>query len=416
MIWKKIVEAGTMLRSGMILMIRKEARNGKSAYTIGKQLGISKNTARKYIERGEDKPPPNDRFSKLDTYKSLLHSLMSQGIFNCVVLLERLQGVGYEGGITILKEYVHPFRPARALPAVRRYETPPGKQAQMDWGICHYQDAQGGLHKVPAFVIILGNSRMRYVEFTSRCDLNSLQRCMVNAFAYYGGMPQEILTDNMKTVVTGREAGKPIWNTRFADFTVDMGFTPKVCRVRSPQTKGKVERLVRYVKENVLPGRRFEDLDDLNRQAVAWCRDANGKVHHTTGKIPLQALVDEKLLELPSKVKLDQYRWEDRIVTHDGMVSFNGIRYGVPWQYSGKEVRVRLYEGSLEICYGDVLLARHKAQYRSGNVITLHGQYHGLTERNGIAVPLPCAKQQAGTVEIRELSIYDRLLGGASNG
>jgi hypothetical protein len=195
-----------------------------------------------------------------------------------------------------------------------------------------------------------------------------------------------------------------------------MGFTPKVCRVRSPQTKGKVERLVRYVKENFLPGRRFEDLDDLNRQAVAWCRDANGKVHHTTGKIPLQALASEKLLELPSQAKLDQYRWEDRIVTHDGMVSFDGIRYGVPWQYSGKEVRVRLYEGSLEICNGGVLLARHKAQYRSGNVIMLHGQYHGLTERNGIPVPLPCAKQQAGTVEIRELSIYDRLLGGASNG
>jgi transposase len=155
------------------------------------------------------------------------------------------------------------------LPAVRRYETPPGKQAQMDWGICHYQDAQGSLHKVPTFVIILGNSRMKYVEFTSRCDLNSLHRCIVNAFAYYGGMPQEILTDNMKTVVTGREAGKPIWNTRFADFAADIGFTPKVCRVRSPQTKGKVERLVRYVKENFLPGRRFEDLDDLNRQVVA---------------------------------------------------------------------------------------------------------------------------------------------------
>ena len=71
---------------------------------------------------------------------------------------------------------MHPYRPAKALPAVRRYETPAGKQAQMDWGICHYTDSSGTLHKVPAFVMILGKSRVKYTEFTSRCDLSSLER------------------------------------------------------------------------------------------------------------------------------------------------------------------------------------------------------------------------------------------------
>lgn len=279
-----------MLRSGTILMIREKAQGGKSAYAIGKELGISKNTARKYIEREESSPPETNRFSKLDAYKPQLHELMNQGIFNCVVLLERLQAAGYDGGITVLKEYVHPCRPAKALPAVRRYETPAGKQAQMDWGICHYTDSSGTLHKVPVFVMILGKSRVKYTEFTSRCDLSSLERCIVNAFSYFGGMPENVLTDNMKTVVTGREAGKPIWNTRFADFAAELGFVPKVCRIRSPQTKGKVERLVRYVKDNFLPGRQFENLEDLNRQALCWCRQADEKVHHTTGKIPMQEL------------------------------------------------------------------------------------------------------------------------------
>ncbi|PMZ49137.1 IS21 family transposase, partial [Pseudomonas sp. FW306-2-11AC] len=90
---------------------------------------------------------------------------------------------------------------------------------------------------------------------------------MLNAFLYFGGVPKEVLTDNMKTVVAGREAGKVIWNAQFADFAVEMGFVPKVCRVRMPQTKGKVERLVRYVKENFFPGRSFTDLEDLNQQA-----------------------------------------------------------------------------------------------------------------------------------------------------
>jgi len=341
---------------------------------------------------------------------------MSQGIFNCVVLLERLKNAGYDGGVTILKEYVHPFRPAKALPAVRRFETPSGEQAQMDWGICQYTDSSGTLHKVPAFVMILGSSRVKYVEFASRCDLNSLQRCMVNAFSYFGGVPKEVLTDNMKTVVVGRQAGMPIWNTRFEDFAVDIGFTPKVCRVRSPQTKGKVERLVHYVKNNFLPGRKFEDLTDLNYQALAWCRSADGKVHGTTGKVPLQELDSEGLQSLPLQPVLDKYRWETRIVTRDGMVSFDGVRYGVPWQYSGKEVQVRLCSGCIEICYGEVLLAKHKAQYRSGKIIYLQGQYAGLSERKGIAAPYPCAEQRNCTVEVRELSVYDQLLGGVSHG
>jgi hypothetical protein len=98
------------------------------------------------------------------------------------------------------------------------------------------------------------------------------------------------------------------------------------------------------------------------------------------------------------------------------MVSFDGIRYGVPWQYSGKEVQVRLCSGCVKIYYGEVLLARHKAQYRSGSILYLPGQYEGLSERKGIAAPYPCAQQRNNAVEVRELSLYDQLLGGASLG
>ena len=209
----------------------------------------------------------------------------------------------------------------------------------------------------------------------------------MNAFNYFGGVPNEILTDNMKTVVVGREAGKVIWNTQFSDFAVDIGFVPKVCRVRTPQTKGKVERLVRYVKENFFPGRHFTDLNDLNLQVLNWCRNADSKTHGTTGKIPLTELASEHLQPLPEQMVLDRYRWETRTVTREGLVSFDGIRYGVPWQYSGKEVQVRLYKGNLEIYYNEILLAKHPAQHRAGNIVWLQGQYRGLAERHGIAVP-----------------------------
>ena len=126
-----------MIRSGLILMIKDLAGKGKSAYAIGQEIGISKNTARKYMEQADRQHGLKgvSKGSKLDPYKPQLNEWMEQGIFNCVVLLERLRELGYDGGMSILKAYVHPYRPAKATPAVRRYETPSGKQAQMDWGI-----------------------------------------------------------------------------------------------------------------------------------------------------------------------------------------------------------------------------------------------------------------------------------------
>jgi len=223
-----------MIRSGTINMIREKAQKGKSAYAIGKELGISKNTAKKYMSqpKAEHGLKGRTRPSKLDPFKPKINEMMGNGIFNCVVILERLKDMGYTGGITIIKDYVNPFRPARNAPAVRRYETLPGKQAQMDWGITHYIDEMGIIHKTPAFIMILSNPRTKYVEFTKRCDLYTLLRCMVNAFEYYGGVPEVVLTDRMKTVINGSEAGKPIWNSRFEEFAADMGFVPKVCRAQ----------------------------------------------------------------------------------------------------------------------------------------------------------------------------------------
>ena len=403
-----------MIRSGLILMIRQKAQSGQSLYAIGKEMGISKNTAKKYVT---ESPKCHDlkgrtRPSKLDSYKSSIDTMIANGIFNCVVIRERLQAMGYDVGITIIKDYVQGMRPARNSPAVRRYETPPGKQVQMDWGIVHYIDEHGTIHKTPAFVMILGHSRVKYVEFTKRCDFYSLIRCIVNAFEYFGGVPQIVLTDRMKTVIDGSEAGKPLWNKRFEDFASDMGFIPKVCRPRRPQTKGKVERFVEYVKDNFLPGRQFKDVDDLNCQAIAWCQTVDSRRHGTTGEIPLEALQQEPLLALAAKEVRDKYRWEIRKVTRDGFISFDGAKYGVPWQYSGRELRVRVCGEWFEAYDGEVRIVQHKVEYASGRIVWLKGQYEGLAERNGIAAPFSYARKIDGaSVEVRPLSIYDQIAG-----
>lgn len=257
---------------------------------------------------------------------------------------------------------------------------------------------------------------MKYVEFASRCDLRSLMRCMMNAFVYYGGVPREVLTDNMKTVITGREDGKPVWNPQFEAFAHDIGFTPKVCQPRRPQTKGKVERLVRYVKDSFFPGRYFRDIEDLNRQALDWCRKVDSRPNGTTGKAPLLALAEEELLPLPPKAIMDRYRFETRRVSREGLVSFDGIRYGVPWQYSGHEVQVRLLNGKIEIYDGLVMIAEHEAKHSTARILYLPGQYRGLKEQGGIAYPYPAAIKGPSPVEIRDIFVYDSLIGGAAHG
>ncbi len=399
-----------MIRSESISMIREKAQEGKNAYVIGKELGISKNTAKKYMERDSSEPAKYpSRGSKLDPYKPEIHRLMAAGVFNCVVIMERISELGYDGKISILKDYVSPFRPAKQIPATLRYETRPGYQAQMDWGICQYIDEQGIEHKVPAFAMILAYSRMRYVEFTKRCDLFSLERCILNAFEYFGGVPETVLTDNMKTVIIRRESGKPVWNSGFLDFSNDLGFVPKVCQVRRPKTKGKVERLVDYVKDNFMPGRTFTDIEDLNRQVMIWCEKVNAKASCTTGKTAYQALLEESLCGLPDLKITDRYRYESRLVSRDGFVSYDGVRYGVPWEYSGKKVTVRAKKGIIEVFNGLQVIATHKNEANSGRIIFLEGQYQGLAEKHGLTF-LPAARQTGVEVEKRSLTVYEDLL------
>lgn len=395
-------------------MIREKSLKGKSAYAISKEMGISKNTVRKYLDvNAPTKPRYPKRASKLDPFKPMIHACLEEGIFNCELIMERIAAAGYDGKISILKDYVRPFRPPKTIPAVKRYETEPGKQAQMDWGICSYDDGQR-VHKVPVFVIILGNSRTKYVEFTRRCDLFSLQHCILDALEYFGGVPETILTDNMKTVVDHREAGKPIWNPAFLDFANDMGFVPKACRVRRPQTKGKVERLVRYVKENFIPGRTFTDIADLNRQALQWCDRINERANGSTGRSAFDLLREESLLPLPNTALRARYRYESRRVSRDGFISYDGVRYGVPWEYSGRQLTVRAMSGKIEIFNGINRVAVHEIEPQSGSVIFLEGQYRGLAEKKGIVFPA-AAHLVEDPVEIRSLSFYDKLL-EVSNG
>jgi transposase len=397
-----------------VIRLHELQASGKSIREITRETGYSRNTIRKYL-RVDGIPEPRSRkkrVSKLDPFKSLLDQCLEKGIFNCEVLLRLLKERGYTGGITIIKDYVKPRRPPKHAPAVQRYETEAGYQAQVDWKICEYIDLNGEVRKIPVFAMVLGYSRAMYIEFTKRCDIHSFLRCLMNGLEYFGGVPKTMLTDQMKTVILGMgDDRKPRWHPLFEDFAAAIGLIPKVCRVRRPQTKGKVERSVQFIEQCFMPGRSFTDLGDLNRQARQWCDEQNRRIHGTTGERPIDRLAQEKLGMLPSPERWAKYRFEPRKVSRDGFVSYDGVRYGVPWQYSGREVRVRDINGFIEIYCEKQLIARHEKQYRSRMLVMCEGQYANLSTAQGYAYPKPQGVQiPVQDVEVRPLDVYEHLV------
>ena len=172
------------------------------------------------------------------------------------------------------------------------------------------------------------------------------------------GVPARILTDNMKSVVTGRDAeGHPVWNNEYADFMTAVGFETRLCKPRHPFTKGAVERLVKFVKDNFMAARTFGTLTDLNYEAIRWCDRQNSVYHDGVFCIPHEE--HEKhcrnttsVLEMTDNICL--YLCPERRISFDGFVNYEGRRFGVPYSYTGKTCRVSRQEFTLYIYTPDL--------------------------------------------------------------
>jgi len=357
---------------------------GLSIRTIARRLGISRNTVRKYLRSPgvpRFKPGPA-RPSKLEFHREYVLGRVRDGVENCVVLMRELREQGYAGSYTILKEFVQPLRVRSSVHATMRFETDPGEQAQVDFGSFPYRSAEGKERRVWGFVMLLSWSRMSYLEFVPRADVTTFIRCHLNGFERLGGITRRCLYDNAKLVVLRRDgSGQPVWNDRFLDFALRLGFEVRLCRPYRAQTKGRVESGIKYVKGNFWPSARFTDLADLNRQAQVWCDTvAAPRLHGTTHERPQDRWELEKphLQSLPGRERLVPFLREDRKVGRDGFVSWNRAHYGVPWTHAGKTVQVQAGHGVVELWLGDERIAVHPQATRPAQRLTLPGQWAGL--------------------------------------
>ncbi len=198
-------------------------------------------------------------------------------------LYEEVRATGYEGGCGRVREHVQTVRPREAADPVVRFETPPGRQGQVDFAT--FRVPWGRRHAL--LVVVLGHSRPLWLRFCPWQTMAVLQDGLENAFETFGGVPEELLFDQMRTVVVSddRLAGGGLeLNAEFLRFAVHWGFRVRSCRAR---TKGKVERPIRYVRESFFHGRDFVGDEDLNEQAERWLTGtANERRHGTTGERP----------------------------------------------------------------------------------------------------------------------------------
>jgi transposase len=400
-------------------------RQGLSISRISEITTFDRKTIRKYLLEA-DTPiygPRAPRPTMLDPFKDFLEEKLKTGAWNGVVLHRDLVGQGYKGGYTAIKDYLRPLRQEANRVATRRFETPPGRQAQVDWGDLGDVTASDGTKKrISTFVLTLGHSRAMFADLTTDQKLPTLLAMHERAFHELGGVPQEILYDNMKTVVIKTltfgtdERGEIRWHPGFLDFARYWGFTPRLCRPYRAQTKGKVEAGVKYIRRNFLCGRGADSLEDLSGQLRAWLFEvANARTHGTTHRIVSEAWEEEKahLQPIGARPPYPFAQEVTRRVSEDAFVAFRTNLYPAPWEAAGKEVRVRLVNEQVHILRDEQTLATHPLDTGRHQRIEGGALHAGMPFASGRShnKTMITITPSGPTVEQRSLDVYAEAAG-----
>lgn len=287
---------------------------GLSKAAIARLVGINRRTVNRWIATGQldrdletgevPRPVRKSPPAKLEPYKAIIEARLAQyPELTAVRLFEEIRAAGYTGGLTQLKVFIQQIRPKPGPEPVIRFETEPGAQAQVDFA--EFSFPWG---KRYALLVVLGYSRLLWLRFYAQQDMRALMAGLEEAFTFFGGVPREILFDQMASVITRDlrdQGGKLVENAEFLRFAAHWGFRVRACRPYRAKTKGKVERPIRYLRESFVYARDFVSDADLNAQAEEWLgRVANVRLHRTTRERPLDrfhAAEQTALLPLASR-------------------------------------------------------------------------------------------------------------------
>jgi transposase len=341
-------------------------QDGLHAAQIADILVLDPRTVAYWLAQEHYRPKrATPRSSKLDPFKADIVRMLDKYPYSAQQVWQRLREQGFEGGYSIVKAYVRRIRP-RQKPAFLKLAFAPGECAQVDWGSFGSVAVGQTWRRLSFFVMVLCYSRLLYVEFTVSQTMEHFLACHQHAFEAFGGVPQTVMVDNLKSAVLRRTLGQePMLNPKYKDFASHMGFTIAPCNVGKGNEKGRVENGVGYVKKNFLAGLDLPAFSALNPAAKHWLDTvANVRIHGETRQPPVDLWQKEKpyLGSLPPHpfdiATVSQVRASKQF-----RITVETNRYSVPAQFAGQLLTLKTYPDRLCLYQGENLIARHRRSY-----------------------------------------------------
>ena len=378
---------------------------GISERKIARSLGISRNTVKTILRQGK-KVGLTKAFSTTDltdimgplfelrqkneripgsaqTYLAANHEQITIWLSMPYMTVTQMVRLFTEQGKAVseasLRRYIRKHFPSMPDSTVH-LKTIAGRQAQVDFasvGLMKDPLSQK-MRKAHAFIMTLSHSRYRFVRFVFKQDIETWIDCHIRAFHFFGGVPETIMPDNLKSGVTTPDFYDPILNRAYGELEKHYGFVCDPTKVRMPRHKGKVERSVTIVRQQVLAGRTFKDIEDANAHALHWCRHEIAlRPTRTTGHAPWEMFIqEEKALLKP--LPLEDYEcpvWQELKVHRDHHVVFEGSFYSVPTHYIGKLIWVRASKRMVEVYLAHQKIKTHVRAHNRGQWVTDQQDY-----------------------------------------
>jgi transposase len=338
---------------------------GRQRLTVAqtsRALGLHPRTVAKWAGADQFRPRSGaPRPSKLDAFKPQIVRWLDAHPYSAQQIFQRLGEAGFDGGITIVKDYVHRIRP-RQQEAFLRLDFAPGECAQVDWGQWGTIGVGSTRRRLSFFLMVLSYSRRMYLEFTVSEQMEFFLACHENAFATFGGVPARLMVDNLKSAVLRRLVGiAPVLNPKYLDFSEHWGFEISPCNVRAGNEKGRVENGVGYVKKNLLEGLELPDFAAMQPQATTWVNTvADVRIHATTHERPIDRFEGERAqLRRLNPAGYDLARVCQVRATKQFRVPLDSNHYTVPSRYAGMPLTLKAHADRVCIYDGQQLIARH---------------------------------------------------------
>jgi transposase len=382
-----------MIEPDAVRQLRQLREQGWGTKRIARELGIARNTIRRYVREGASatrQVRPAARALDEEARKLATALFDGEAEGNAVVVTELLRERGYDVAVRTVQKVTAPRRRERVAATVAsvRFETAPGAQMQIDFGQKLVSIA-GGPVRVHLLVAVLGYSRRLYVKAFLAERQDDWREGIAGAFRHFGGVPRTVLGDNARSLVVAHDRATQTvtFHPAYVAFCRDWDVVPRTCAPYRARTKGKTESGVKYVKRNALAGRAFKSFAELEAHLTDWMRMADDREHGTTHEAPLRRFVRDEaaaLRPLPARAVPVRERRLDRRVANDALVDVDTVRYSVPHRFVRDRVAVLVGEHDVRIFHGESLVATHRRACEPHAIVREPAHYDGLWRKDDL--------------------------------